>query len=214
MKILVINSGSSSIKFQLISMQHREVLARGLLERIGITGSRLKYKTNRHSVTLEKPVRNHDEGIHLIVNRLTDPDEGVIRDYSEIDAVGHRVVHAGEKFQRTVVIEDPVMEALKDCIPLAPLHNPPNITGIEACRRILPDVPMAAVFDTAFHQTMPRCAYMYPIPFEYYEKYGIRRYGFHGTSHDFAPGPGEHPENRSSPARTPVTGHHFHRFPL
>ena len=185
MKILVINSGSSSIKFQLISMQHREVLARGLLERIGITGSRLEYKTRLHSITLEKPVRNHDEGINLIVNRLTDPDEGVIRDYSEIDAVGHRVVHAGEKFQSTVVIEDPVMEALKDCIPLAPLHNPPNITGIEACRRILPKVPMAAVFDTAFHQTMPRCAYMYAIPFEYYEKYGIRRYGFHGTSHDY-----------------------------
>ncbi len=185
MKILVINSGSSSIKFQLISMQHREVLARGLLERIGITGSRLEYKTSLHSITLEKPVRNHDEGINLIVNRLTDPDEGVIRDYSEIDAVGHRVVHAGEKFQSTVVIEDPVMDALKDCIPLAPLHNPPNITGIEACRRILPKVPMAAVFDTAFHQTMPRCAYMYAIPFEYYEKYGIRRYGFHGTSHDY-----------------------------
>ena len=185
MKILVINSGSSSIKFQLISMQHREVLARGLLERIGITGSRLEYKTRLHSITLEKPVRNHDEGINLIVNRLTDPDEGVIRDYSEIDAVGHRVVHAGEKFQNTVVIEDPVMDALKDCIPLAPLHNPPNITGIEACRRILPKVPMAAVFDTAFHQTMPRCAYMYAIPFEYYEKYGIRRYGFHGTSHDY-----------------------------
>ena len=185
MKILVINSGSSSIKFQLISMQHREVLARGLLERIGITGSRLEYKTRLHSITLEKPVRNHDEGINLIVNRLTDPDEGVIRDYSEIDAVGHRVVHAGEKFQSTVVIEDPVMDALKDCIPLAPLHNPPNITGIEACRRILPKVPMAAVFDTAFHQTMPRCAYMYAIPFEYYEKYGIRRYGFHGTSHDY-----------------------------
>ena len=183
MKILVINSGSSSIKFKLISMRNRDVLAGGLLERIGIRGSRLKLSRGKSQRVVERPVKNHAEGIHLIVEHLTHPETGVIKDRGEISAVGHRVVHAGEKFHSTVLIDDPVMEALRECIPLAPLHNPPNITGIEACRSILPGVPMAAVFDTAFHQTIPPHAYIYPIPYEYYEEDGIRRYGFHGTSH-------------------------------
>ena len=185
MKILVINSGSSSIKFKLISMHNREVLAGGLLERIGIKGSRLKLKHGKGQRVVERPIKNHEEGIHLIVEYLTHPEEGVLRDRKEIAAVGHRVVHAGEKFQHTVLIDDSVKEALRECIPLAPLHNPPNITGIEACQRILPGVPMAAVFDTAFHQSMPPHAFVYPIPYEYYEEQRIRRYGFHGTSHNY-----------------------------
>lgn len=185
MKILVINSGSSSIKFKLISMRNRDVLASGVLERIGITGSRLQFRQDAKEHLVERPVKNHEEGINLIIEHLTHPRKGVLKDRKEIAAVGHRVVHAGEKFHRTVLINDPVMNALRECIPLAPLHNPPNITGIEACRRILQGVPNAAVFDTAFHQTMPPHAFVYPIPYSYYEDHGIRRYGFHGTSHDY-----------------------------
>lgn len=185
MKILVINSGSSSIKFKLISMRQRDVLAGGLLERIGIKGSCLTFQSGDSRTRVERPVKNHEEGIKLIIEHLTHPQLGVLTDRREIFAVGHRVVHAGEKFQRTVLIDDRVMQALRECIPLAPLHNPPNITGIESCRRILPEVPNAAVFDTAFHQTMPPEAYIYPIPYEYYEQHRIRRYGFHGTSHHY-----------------------------
>lgn len=184
-RILVINSGSSSIKFQLLEMETREVLAKGLLERIGITGSRLKYQTQKGEVITERPVKDHEEGIAMIVRRLCDPAVGVIRDAGEIYAVGHRVVHAGERFNGTVMIDDEVMAALKECIPLAPLHNPPNIQGIEATSRTLPGIPMACTFDTAFHLTMPKEAYIYPIPYQYYRKYHVRRYGFHGTSHHY-----------------------------
>jgi acetate kinase len=183
MKVLVINSGSSSIKFQLINMESQEVLAKGLLDRIGIDGSMLNYYKGAEKMVIDKPIKNHEEGISLIVSYLTDSDTGVIKDKAEIYAIGHRVVHAGEKFNGTVVITEEVVNALKECIPLAPLHNPANIVGIEATQNILPGIPMAGAFDTAFHQTMPEKAYIYPIPYEYYRKYKIRRYGFHGTSH-------------------------------
>ena len=183
MKILVINSGSSSIKFQLINMESNQVLAKGLLERIGIKGSVLTYYQGERKHVSERDIPNHEEGINLIVSNLTDAEAGVIKDKKEIYAVGHRVVHAGEKFNGTVPITEAVLNALKECIPLAPLHNPPNITGIEACQKILPGIPMAGTFDTAFHQTMPAKAYIYPIPYEYYRDHKIRRYGFHGTSH-------------------------------
>lgn len=184
-RILVLNSGSSSIKFQLLDMDNGEVLAKGLLERIGITGSRLKYQSPKGETVTERPVKDHEEGIAMIVRRLCDLETGVISDVKEIYAVGHRVVHAGERFNGTVMISTEVMDALKECIPLAPLHNPPNIQGIEATARILPGIPMACTFDTAFHLTMPKEAYIYPIPYQYYRKYHIRRYGFHGTSHHF-----------------------------
>ncbi len=185
MKVLVINSGSSSIKFQLINMEKKQVLARGLLERIGIKGSVLNYYKDSEKKVIETTISNHEEGVKLIVDYLTDPKDGVIKDKSEIYGIGHRVVHAGEKFSGTVMITDAVMAALKECIPLAPLHNPPNIIGIEAAQHILPGIPMAGTFDTAFHQTMPEKAYIYALPYTYYEKYKIRRYGFHGTSHFF-----------------------------
>ena len=183
MKVLVINSGSSSIKFQLINMEKEYALAKGLLERIGIKGSKLNYYKGEEKKVIETSISNHKEGVKLIVDYLTDPKEGVIKDKSEIYAIGHRVVHAGEKFSGTVIITDEVMDALKECIPLAPLHNPPNIIGIEAAQQILPGIPMAGTFDTAFHQTMPEKAYIYALPYGFYEKYKIRRYGFHGTSH-------------------------------
>ncbi len=183
MKILVINSGSSSIKFQLINMETDKVLAKGLLERIGIKGSILNYYQGEKKHVIERDVPNHEQGIDLIVHYLTDAEAGVIKDKGEIYAIGHRVVHAGEKFNGTVPITAAVLAALKECIPLAPLHNPPNITGIEACQKILPGIPMAGTFDTAFHQTMPEKAYIYPLPYEYYREHKIRRYGFHGTSH-------------------------------
>lgn len=183
MKVLIINSGSSSIKFQLINMETQDVLAKGLLERIGLDGSVLNYKTQAEKLTIQTPIKNHEEGVNLIVKYLTDSKDGVIKDKREIYAIGHRVVHAGEKFSGTVVITDDVLNALKECVPLAPLHNPANITGIEACLHILSGIPMCGAFDTAFHQSMPEKAYIYPIPYEYYRKYKIRRYGFHGTSH-------------------------------
>jgi acetate kinase len=183
MKILVINCGSSSIKFQLINMETGKVLAKGLLERIGIKGSVLNYYQGETKHVITRDVADHEDGIQLIVSQLTGAGTGVIKEKSEIYAVGHRVVHAGEKFNGTVPITDAVLAALKECIPLAPLHNPPNITGIEACQKILSGIPMAGTFDTAFHQTMPEKAYIYPLPYEYYRQHKIRRYGFHGTSH-------------------------------
>lgn len=185
MKIFVVNSGSSSIKFQLIDFKKKEVMAKGLCERIGLKGSKLTYTIGDKKRVIESEIENHENGIDLIIKKLTDSTEGVIKDKNEIYGVGHRVVHAGEKFSKTVIINDEVMKALKECIPLAPLHNPPNITGIEATKKFLPGIPMAGVFDTAFHQTMPEKAYIYPLPYEYYEKFRIRRYGFHGTSHFF-----------------------------
>lgn len=186
MKILVINCGSSSLKYQLINMENEEVLAKGICERIGIQGSFLKHQPGEaDKVMIEKPMPTHMEAIQSVIDALVDPNHGVIKNMSEINAVGHRVVHAGEKFATSVVINKAVMEALNECIELAPLHNPPNIMGIEACEKIMPGVPMVGVFDTAFHQTMPKEAYIYAIPYEMYEKYKIRRYGFHGTSHKY-----------------------------
>lgn len=186
MKILVINCGSSSLKYQLMDMDNEQVIAKGLAERIGIEGSVLTHKPEgKEKVVVKKDMKDHKVALEILMNALVDENHGVIKSMDEISAVGHRVVHAGEKFASSVLITDAVMDALKECIDLAPLHNPPNIMGIEACKEILPNVPMVGVFDTAFHQTMPKEAYIYPLPYEYYEKYKIRKYGFHGTSHKY-----------------------------
>ena len=185
MKILVVNCGSSSLKYQLIDMETEEVMAKGYLERIGLGGSFLTHTVNGEKHRIEKEIANHEEAMNLLLEQLLDKEYGVISDLKEINAVGHRVVHGGEKFSGSVVITDEVINAIKECIPLAPLHNPAGITGIEACKKALPNVPMVGVFDTAFHQTLDPKAYMYAIPYEYYEKYKIRKYGFHGTSHRF-----------------------------
>lgn len=187
MKILVINAGSSSLKYQLIDMDTVTVLAKGLCERIGIYGSNLQHKNLVKNIAkkIEKQMNDHADGIRMVVDALVNPEYGVISSMSEIGAVGHRVVHGGEFFADSYIIDGKVKEALKMCIPLAPLHNPPNITGIEACEKIMPGVQQVAVFDTAFHQTMPKEAYMYALPYEYYEKYKIRKFGFHGTSHKY-----------------------------
>lgn len=186
MKILVINCGSSSLKYQLFDMEDRSVLAKGLAERIGIEGSVLTHKpTGKDNAVFEQPMKDHKDALRILMNALVDPKCGVIKDMSEISAVGHRVVHAGEKFASSVKLTKEVVQALEDCVALAPLHNPPNLMGIEACKAILGDIPMVGVFDTAFHQTMPDYAYIYPLPYEYYEKYGVRKYGFHGTSHRY-----------------------------
>jgi acetate kinase len=186
MKILVINAGSSSLKYQLIDMTDESVLAKGNAERIGIGNSMLKHTpTGKDKVELETVINNHVEATRMVIDVLVDPKHGVISDMDEISAVGHRIVHGGEKFSGSVVIDDEVMEAIKDNIELAPLHNPANITGIKACRSIMPNTPMTAVFDTAFHQSMPKESFIYAIPYSAYTKYGIRRYGFHGTSHKY-----------------------------
>ncbi len=186
MKILVINTGSSSLKYQLIDMKNEGVLAKGLCDRIGIENSFLKQtKTGCDAQIIEKDMPDHKVAIQEVIHALTDPDMGVISNMSEIIAVGHRVVHGGEKFHDSVIIDDKVLQAIKDCIDIAPLHNPPNIIGIEACQQIMPDTPMVAVFDTAFHQSMPQYAYLYALPYEIYQKYGVRKYGFHGTSHKY-----------------------------
>ena len=186
MNVLVINCGSSSLKYQLINMDDESVLAKGLVERIGIEGSVLKHeKTGLDKVVIEEVLKNHKDAINLVLKTLVDANYGAVKSLGEIDAVGHRVVHGGEKFAQSVLIDDEVIEAMKECIVLAPLHNPPNIIGIEACKELLPDVPMAAVFDTAFHQTMPPVSFIYPLPYELYEEMKIRRYGFHGTSHKY-----------------------------
>lgn len=186
MKILVINCGSSSLKYQLINMENEEVLAKGICERIGIQGSFLKHQPGEgDKVVIEKPMPTHTEAIQSVIDALVDANHGVIANMNEINAVGHRVVHAGEKYASSVMITEDVMNALNECIELAPLHNPPNIIGIEACQKIMPGIPMVGVFDTAFHQTMPKQAYIYALPYEMYEKYKIRRYGFHGTSHKY-----------------------------
>ena len=187
MNILVINAGSSSLKYQLLNPDTQEVLAKGLCERIGLDG-KFTYKPAGKEAVKDADVSmpTHSEAIQTVLNALVDPKNGVIGSMKEIDAVGHRVVHGGESFASSVLITDQVMQAVEDCTPLAPLHNPANIIGIEACRAVLGhDVPQVAVFDTAFHQTMPEHAYLYSIPYEYYEKDKIRRYGFHGTSHRY-----------------------------
>ncbi len=186
MNILVINTGSSSLKYQLIDMQNEKVLAKGLCDRIGIEKSFLKHsKMDQDAVVIEKDMPNHKVAIREVINALVDKDLGVISDMSQISAVGHRVVHGGEKFTDSAVIDESVMKAIKDCIEIAPLHNPPNVVGIEACQEVMPGTPMVAVFDTAFHQSMPKHAYLYALPYEIYEKYGVRKYGFHGTSHKY-----------------------------
>lgn len=185
MKVLVINCGSSSLKYQLIDMQDEKVLAKGLVERIAIEGAILTQKVNGEKYIIEQPMNDHKEAIKLVLDALVDSVHGVIKDMSEIEAVGHRVVHGGEKYANSVLIDENVMESIKECIKLAPLHNTPNIIGIDACKDLMPNTPMVAVFDTAFHQTLPDYAYMYPLPYDLYAKYGIRKYGFHGTSHKY-----------------------------
>lgn len=185
MNVLVINCGSSSLKFQLINSDTEAVLAKGLCERIGIDG-RLTYQPAGGEKTMtDKAMPTHTEAIQFVIDALTDADTGVVKSLEEIGAVGHRVVHGGEKFASSVVITEEVKAAIKECNDLAPLHNPANLIGINACETLMPDTPMVAVFDTAFHQTMPGTAYMYGLPYEYYDKYKVRRYGFHGTSHSF-----------------------------
>ena len=185
MNVLVINCGSSSLKFQLINSESEEVLAKGLCERIGIDG-RLTYQpAGGDKAVSEKAMPTHTEAIQFVIDALTDAETGVVKSLDEIGAVGHRVVHGGEKFASSVVITEDVLKAIEECNDLAPLHNPANLIGINACQKLMPNTPMVAVFDTAFHQTMPEKAYLYGLPYEYYEKYGVRRYGFHGTSHSF-----------------------------
>lgn len=185
MKVLVLNCGSSSLKYQLIDMDNEAVLCKGLVERIGIEGSILKHEKEglegKHIV--EQPMKDHKDAINHVLTAVADPAVGAVKEMKEIDAVGHRIVHGGEKFASSAVLTDEVIAAIKDCSDLAPLHNPANLMGVEACRAILPDVPMVGVFDTAFHQTMPEKSFMYGLPHELYKKHGVRRYGFHGTSH-------------------------------
>ena len=186
MNILVINCGSSSLKYQLINSDTEAVLAKGLCERIGIDGSLLTHTpAGKDKVKIETPMPNHTVAVKLVIDALTDTNHGVVQSLDEINAVGHRVVHGGEKFASSVIIDDEVLAAIKECNDLAPLHNPANLIGINSCKEIMPNVPMVAVFDTAFHQTMPEKAYLYGLPYAYYEKYKVRRYGFHGTSHDY-----------------------------
>jgi len=189
MKILVINAGSSSLKYQLIDMTDESVIAKGLCERIGIDGSMLTHKYGEDGkFELVTPMKDHKDAMAAVLDALQDADHGVIKSIDEIGAVGHRVLHGGMGFTASCIIDDKCIEAIKKCIPLGPLHNPANLQGIQACQAVMPNTPMVAVFDTAFHQTMPAKAYMYGIPTEYYEKYQIRRYGFHGTSHRFVSG--------------------------
>lgn len=185
MNVLVINCGSSSLKFQLINAETEEVLAKGICERIGIDG-RLTYQPKGgEKEKSDKPMPTHTEAIQYVIEALTNSETGVVKSLDEIGAVGHRIVHGGEKFASSVVITDEVKKAVEECNELAPLHNPANLIGVEACEKLMPNTPMVGVFDTAFHQTMPEKAYMYGLPYEYYEKYKVRRYGFHGTSHSF-----------------------------
>ncbi len=188
MKILVINAGSSSLKYQLIDMDNKNVLAKGLCERIGIDGSNLQHTCvvkGLDKIKIEKPMKDHGDAIQMVIDALVDAEYGAIASMSEIGAVGHRVVHGAEAFTDSTIVTETVLKELEKCTPLAPLHNPPNITGILACKKVMPDTPMVAVFDTAFHQTMPSKAYMYALPYKCYEEDRIRKYGFHGTSHKY-----------------------------
>lgn len=185
MNVLVINCGSSSLKYQLIDSVSENVLAKGLCERIGIDGRLVYQKAGGEKEITESDMPTHKQAIQLVIEALINPQSGAIGSLEEIDAVGHRVVHGGEKFASSVLLTEEVMAAIEECNDLAPLHNPANLIGINACRELMPSVPMVGVFDTAFHQTMPKKAYLYGLPYEYYEKYKVRRYGFHGTSHSF-----------------------------
>lgn len=183
MKILVLNCGSSSLKYQLINMENEEVLASGKYERIGEEEAFITHKVNGQKIEIKHPAKTHEEAVDFTLKQLINPEYKVIDSLDEISAIGHRLVHGGEKINQSVVITDEVVEVLKECIDLAPLHNPAGIIGIEACKKVMPGKPMVGVFDTAFHQTMPKERFIYPIPYEYYKKYHIRKYGFHGTSH-------------------------------
>lgn len=185
MKILVINSGSSSIKFQLFDMKQEKPMADGIVEKIGLEDSRLKYETDNHELSKELPVEDHEKGIEVALNALTNEEYGVITDPSEIEGVGHRVVHGGEDIKSSVIVTKQIEEQIKDCADIAPLHNPPNLAGIRACKHFLPNATHVAVLDTSFHTSLPKRAYMYGLPYEHYKKYKIRKYGFHGTSHDY-----------------------------
>ena len=185
MNIMVINAGSSSIKYQLINMDNESVIAKGQAERIGIEGSNVKQKSAKGEIVVSAPLANHTEAMQVIVKALTDPEKGVIADMKEIDAVGHRVLHGGASFTASQIVTPTVMDAIRENIILGPLHNPANIAGIEACQEMMPGTPNVAVFDTAFHQTMPDYAFMYAVPYEYYTRLKVRKYGFHGTSHRF-----------------------------
>lgn len=185
MKILILNAGSSSLKYQLIDMDGEKLLAKGIVERIGIEGSKITQKANGHEIVIEKPMKTHTEGIELMLKALTDSEKGAVKSMDEIGAVGHRVLHGGERFTASVLINEEVKDAIRANIPLGPLHNPANLMGIEACEKVMPNTPNVAVFDTAFHQTMPPKAYLYGVPMEYYERLKVRRYGFHGTSHRY-----------------------------
>jgi acetate kinase len=186
MKTLVVNCGSSSLKYQLFDMKDEALVAKGLVDRIGSDSANLKHDSiGRGKITIRSGIPNHAVAVQDMINALTDAEYGVMKSVDEIGAIGHRVVHGGEKFSDSVVINEDVTKAIKDCVRFAPLHNPLNLMGIEACAKFCPSVPQVAVFDTAFHQTMPEYVYLYAIPYEYYEKHGVRRYGFHGTSHQF-----------------------------
>ena len=185
MNVFVVNCGSSSLKYQLIDSDTEKVIAKGLCERIGIDGRLTHKPVGKENVVKDVPMPDHKSAVSYVLEALTDDVCGVIEDLSAIDAVGHRIVHGGEKFANSVIITDEVMSAIEECNDLAPLHNPANLIGISACKALMPDVPMVAVFDTAFHQTMPQNAYLYGIPYEYYDEYKVRKYGFHGTSHSF-----------------------------
>ncbi|MDT8901233.1 acetate/propionate family kinase [Anaeroselena agilis] len=186
MVILVVNCGSSSIKYQLFNMTDESVLAKGLVERIGLEGAQLTHQpAGKEKVVLTADIKNHSIGIKMVLEALTHAEHGVLKSMQEINAIGHRVVHGAEKFADSVLITPQVMDALEECIDLAPLHNPPNILGINACAELMPKTPQVGVFDTAFHQTMPKYSFLYGLPYEAYEKYGVRRYGFHGTSHRY-----------------------------
>ena len=186
MKVLVINCGSSSLKYQILDMTHESLMCKGLVERIGMDGSVITHeKIGMDKVKTEVPMKDHKDAIEQVLKAVQDPETGVVASMDEIGAVGHRVVHAGEKYASSVLITEEVIKALEECVELAPLHNPPNLLGIAACQELMSDTPMVAVFDTAFHQTMPPESYIYAIPYEYYQKYRIRRYGFHGTSHKY-----------------------------
>ncbi|NLJ65620.1 MAG: acetate kinase [Christensenellaceae bacterium] len=185
MKVLVVNAGSSSLKYQLIDTDTKNTLAKGLIERIGIDGTKLKQEVNGDKYEFEHPMKDHVVASQFMLDALTDENHGVLSNMDEIAAVGHRVVHGGEKFTQSVIIDDEVIEAIKENIPLGPLHNPANLMGIMACQEVMPNTPMVAVFDTAFHQTMPPKAFLYGVPMDYYERLHVRRYGFHGTSHRY-----------------------------
>ena len=185
MKVLVINCGSSSLKYQLIDSDTEELLAKGLCERIAVDGRLTHTTTGKEKYTKDLPMPDHNAAVSYVLEALTDKETGAIADLSEIDAVGHRIVHGGEKFAQSVVLNEEVLAKVEECNELAPLHNPANLIGIRVCQELMPGVPMVGVFDTAFHQTMPQKAYLYGLPYEYYEKYKVRRYGFHGTSHSF-----------------------------